>query len=428
MVNVGRLATVRGWVDAFPRPVVAADARLLLVQAWLAGLEGDADSGLRAVAAARRVGYQGENPDGSGTIEESAALLRASFPWSDVGAMLTAARVAYSTEDQRATAWQAVTAMNLGWALILAGRPEEARAPLLQAVRLASRSQQWVSAADSRALLAEVCVASGDLGTAQNWIRDAIGVATRSGVADLPWFGRYQVVDGMIHARTGYHQEADRLISEGLQRMRGAWEPLHVADALLELAAVRQALSRPGEGRAMIEEARAIIDACPDPGMLGERLQHSTRALVPAYRRADQDTGLTKRELDVLRVLAAGATEREAAATCSSRPAPSTRTPNRSTSSSASPPGVRPCPGPGNSASSADNRRHRVVDRAHPHQVDAVLIQPPKDALQLRLVHNLYPQDRPSPGRLDNNTLQRVGETLSELATDHDPIQNGCPT
>ena len=31
--------------------------------------------------------------------------------------------------------------------------------------------------------------------------------------------------------------------------------------------------------------------------------------------RADQDTGLTERELDVLRELAAGATEREAAAT-----------------------------------------------------------------------------------------------------------------
>ena len=315
MINVGRLATVRGWVDAFPRPVVAADARLLLVQAWLAGLEGDADTGLRAVSAARRVGYQGENPDGSGTIEESAALLRASFPWSDVGAMLEAARAAYSTEGQRETAWQAVTAMNLGWALILAGRPEEARAPLLQAVRLASRSEQWVSAADSRALLAEVCVASGELGTAQNWIRDAVELATRSGVADLPWFGRYQVLDGMIHARTGHHQEADRLMSEGLQRIRGAWEPLHVADALLELAAVRQTLGRPGEGRAMIEEARAIIDACPDPGMLGERLQHAARALVPAHRRANQDTGLTKRELDVLKVLAAGATERQAAAT-----------------------------------------------------------------------------------------------------------------
>jgi LuxR family maltose regulon positive regulatory protein len=65
----------------------------------------------------------------------------------------------------------------------------------------------------------------------------------------------------------------------------------------------------------MIDEARSLIDACHDPGILRERLQQAARALVPAYRRADQDTRLTERELDVLRVLAAGSTEREAAAT-----------------------------------------------------------------------------------------------------------------
>jgi LuxR family maltose regulon positive regulatory protein len=60
-----------------------------------------------------------------------------------------------------------------------------------------------------------------------------------------------------------------------------------------------------------------LVDACHDPGILRERLQQAARALVPAHRRADQDTRLTERELDVLRVLAAGSTEREAAATLS---------------------------------------------------------------------------------------------------------------
>jgi LuxR family transcriptional regulator, maltose regulon positive regulatory protein len=119
----------------------------------------------------------------------------------------------------------------------------------------------------------------------------------------------------MIHARRGDYEEADRLISVGLQQMRGSWEPLHVAQALLALASVRHALGSPGEARAMIDEARALIEACQDPGILSERLQQAARALVPAYRRADQDTRLTERELDVLRVLAAGSTEREAATT-----------------------------------------------------------------------------------------------------------------
>jgi ATP/maltotriose-dependent transcriptional regulator MalT len=314
-VNVGRLATVRGWLARFPRPIVEADARLLLVEAWISGLHGDAEGGLRAVSAAQRVGHGGELPDGSGTVEESAALVRATFPWSDVGAMLSAARSAHTRERERESMWQAVAALDLGWALLLAGEAEQAREPFMEAVALASPSEQWVIAGDARSLLAEVSVAAGELGLAEAWIRDALELATRFGFADLPQVGSYHVVAGTIHARRGDYEEADRQISVGLQQMRGSWEPLHVAQALLALASVRHALGALGEARAMIAEARSLIEACQDPGILSERLQQAARALVPAYRRADQDTRLTERELDVLRVLAAGSTEREAAAT-----------------------------------------------------------------------------------------------------------------
>jgi LuxR family maltose regulon positive regulatory protein len=99
--NAGRLATVAGWLEAFPRNVVRADARLCIVEAWILSLAGDADGARQALAAARQANYEGELPDGSGTVEESLTLLRASFPWSDVGAMLAAARSAYETEGRR---------------------------------------------------------------------------------------------------------------------------------------------------------------------------------------------------------------------------------------------------------------------------------------------------------------------------------------
>ncbi|MFC5266031.1 LuxR C-terminal-related transcriptional regulator [Kribbella qitaiheensis] len=312
-LNLGRLATVSGWLATFPRPIVEADARLLLVEAWISGLQGDAEGGLHAVSAAQRVGHDGELPDGSGTVEESAALIRATFPWSDVGAMLSAARSAHTRQRERASPWQALAALDLGWALILAGAPDQAREPLMQAVTLASRSEQWVAAGDARALLAEISAAAADLEPAEAWIHDALEMATRHGYADLPQVGHYHVVAGTIHARRGNDEEADRLISIGLRQMRGSWEPLHVAQALLSLAAVRHSLGARGEARAMLDEARALIDACHDPGSLRDRLKQATHALVPAYRRADQDTKLTERELEVLRVLAAGATEREAA-------------------------------------------------------------------------------------------------------------------
>jgi LuxR family transcriptional regulator, maltose regulon positive regulatory protein len=312
-VNLGRLATVCGWLESFPRPMVEADARLLLVEGWTFALQGDAEGGLRALSAARRVGYEGELPDGSGTVDESAALLRASFPWSDVGAMLSAAHRAYTRERERESAWQSVAALGLGWALVLAGETEQAREPLLLAVTLATRTEVWAAAGDARALLAEVSVAAGDLESAEASIHDALDFATRYGFADLPQVGHYHMIAGTIQARRGNHEEADRLITVGLEQMRGSWEPLVVAQALISLASVRNAMGLRADARAMLDEARALIDACHDPGILSDRLMQAAHALVPAHRRADQDTKLTERELEVLSRLAAGATERETA-------------------------------------------------------------------------------------------------------------------
>jgi LuxR family maltose regulon positive regulatory protein len=314
-VNLGRLATVVGWLATFPRPIVEADARLLLIEGWIAGIHGDAEGGLRAISVARSVSHGGEQPDGSGTVEESATLIRATFPWSDVGAMLSAARAADTRQRERDSIWQALAALDLGWALVLAGELEGAREPLVRAVALAPGGEQWVAAGDARALLAEVSLAADHVGEAEEWIREAFEVATEHGFLDLPQVGYYHLVTGMVHARAGELEEADHCISGGLQQMRDRWEPIHIAQALLALAPVRRAVGAPREARAMIDEARALIEACPDPGILAERLEQAARTLVPAYRRADQDTRLTERELEVLRLLAAGSTEREAAAT-----------------------------------------------------------------------------------------------------------------
>jgi hypothetical protein len=93
-------------------------------------LMGHADEAMRALAAtAQEARYDGELPDGSGTVEESLTLIRATFPWSDVGAMLVAARSAYETESRRTSVWQPLAALNLGWALLLAGESDEAVAP-----------------------------------------------------------------------------------------------------------------------------------------------------------------------------------------------------------------------------------------------------------------------------------------------------------
>jgi hypothetical protein len=48
--------------------------------------------------------------------------------------------------------------------------------------------------------------------------------------------------------------------------------------------------------------------------------------------------------------------------------------------------------------------------------------------LQFGLVDDLDSQDRLVAGRLDDNALQRLGEALGDLASNHDPVGDGDPT
>jgi ATP/maltotriose-dependent transcriptional regulator MalT len=313
-LNSGRLATLAGWLEAFPRDVVRADARLCIVEAWMLSLAGDADQARQALAAAREARYDGELPDGSGTVEESVTLVRATWPWSEVGAMLAAARSAYLTESRRESLWQPVAALNLGWALVLAGEADEAVAPLEHAVALAPRHEQWIVAVDAHGLLAKSSLAAGDLAQAERWISEALELAHTHGIADLPHVGYHHVIAGALHARRGELGPADHAIGRGLEQLRGHADALLLTEALLERALVRRALGARTEARALLAEAQATIENCPDPGILTQRVEEVARRLTTAHARASPGSLLTERELEVLRLLAQGLTKREVAA------------------------------------------------------------------------------------------------------------------
>jgi LuxR family transcriptional regulator, maltose regulon positive regulatory protein len=313
-VNAGRLVTVTGWLEALPRDVVRADARLCLVEAWTLVILGSVEEARQALAAAREVGYEGELPDGSGTVEESATLLRATFPWGDVRAMLAAARAACETESRRKSEWQPLAELNLGWALILTGKTDEAVSPLEHAAALAPRYEQWVVAGDVRSLLAKISLAAGDLAQAERWIGEALELARSHGFADLPAVGFYHGVLGALRARRGELELADHALGLGLEQLRSHGDALLIAEALLERALVRSTLGARTEARAMLAEARATIESCTDPGILSQRVEEVARKLTPAHASANPDSELTERELEVLQLLADGLTKPEVAA------------------------------------------------------------------------------------------------------------------
>jgi LuxR family maltose regulon positive regulatory protein len=64
------------------------------------------------------------------------------------------------------------------------------------------------------------------------------------------------------------------------------------------------------DAEAAIAEAKAVLDACADPGVLRERLDRVAR-LVPRHRQTNGE--LSDREIAVLRMLAGSLSEREIA-------------------------------------------------------------------------------------------------------------------
>jgi LuxR family transcriptional regulator, maltose regulon positive regulatory protein len=83
---------------------------------------------------------------------------------------------------------------------------------------------------------------------------------------------------------------------------------------LLAIAPVRTARGDRAGGRAVLAEARAILEAYPDAGIFPELLERQERNLRARRSREGQlDEELTERECDVLRLLSGKLTTRQMA-------------------------------------------------------------------------------------------------------------------
>jgi LuxR family maltose regulon positive regulatory protein len=306
--QVARHATVVSWIERFPLEVRRQDPHLLLVAAWAYLLSGQRDASGAAIAAVERLRPfdPGPLPDGFSSIEADLALLQGFLTWGDLRYAVERGRRAAELEGPTSP-WRPVADVASGWCLYLLGELLEADRWFAEVTQPALELEQWRVAASSlvgRSLVAEA-LGRTDEQSALAARADAVLQEQNIVAAD----NELPIALGAALEARGDLDEALASFERAVAGQRGAGHPALLALALIRQAAVLRALDRGAEAQAAAEEARSLLDSCPDPGILPSLLEDVERP--PRTRRRNDDDMLSERELVVLRALTGPLSERE---------------------------------------------------------------------------------------------------------------------
>lgn len=300
LADGGQQERVLEWLDRLPPG--PNDLRLALARGWLLRLDGRVAESDRWLDLARTIAPLELRP----AVVRACVLARAALPWDDVGRARTLARRAWRTE--RHGPRRALAAWALGWAywwggdLVAAGKalelafggPRLVEAAALTVLSRIDLEHGEVDAADARATAAELLVAE-------------------QGLESLPALGMVATARGAVAAARGSGARALPALERGI-RLRRLWgHPLETADALAVAAPVVASERGRREAGVLLAEARLLLAACADPGVVPERLAAARRVALPRPSSGGYDE-LTPRERTVLRLLAEGRSKREIAA------------------------------------------------------------------------------------------------------------------
>ena len=307
--NTCRYDTVLAWLRRLPDEILNGDVHLLLIQAWVLSLSAKREEAARAIAAVERLGDLGAGPlpDGFSSGEASLTMLRACFPWGDIGAQLENGRRAAELEDP-GSPWRPLACWAVGTGLYFRGEPDEADRWFAESAALAPASRQWLAGEASLAYRSWIAGERGRL--------DEQRVLAETAAEFVPEHGTEKVIGvaplalGVSLAARGRPGEALPLIERGVALSRTFGQPIQLANALLSQAPVLRALGEHERAADAVAEARSILGSCPDPGILAGRLAALGRPpQIRPVRSGDQE--LTQQELRVLKLLHGDLSQRD---------------------------------------------------------------------------------------------------------------------
>jgi LuxR family maltose regulon positive regulatory protein len=308
-VNVGRYETVYAWVDRLPADLLHASPPLLHVKAWVATHTGRREEAAHAMAVAERLPDldRGPLPDGTGSVEGGLAVLRAAFPWDDVGAGYASALRAAELEQPESPFWPLVC-YSRGWGHFFVGEFTEADPWFAAAADVGMRAGHGPVACIAPGYRSLIAAELGDVDRQTFFADQAMQIMYELGLEEL-CRGDVGISFGVSLAARGELTAAAAELEYCVGNLRAFGHPIYLANALIRQIPVLRALGDTAAAATAIAEARATVDSCPDPGILEVRLAALER--YPLTRSAEKGTALSERELSVLRALAGPLSQRD---------------------------------------------------------------------------------------------------------------------
>ncbi len=301
LVNTGRHATARRWVEAFSDEDVAGSAPLALAGAVIVGLLGEKERVRRYVALAKRAHWEGTGVLGETSRGSALALVSALFGWDGVSRMQASALTAYRLEPAGQPAHEPA-ALALGCSLTLLGRARAAEPLLEEAAALgAGRGSVALIALGE---LTQVALAEGRIDAAEARAREGLALAEGLDLEEQTASACVHAAAACVGAQIGnVDARAHLMRALALLARLGAFPWLSI-QTRIALGRAASALGDLTVAESLFGETRRELARFPDAGVLPRMLARGEHVLEAARGGGGElDEPLTNAERRVLELL-----------------------------------------------------------------------------------------------------------------------------
>ena len=304
LLNLGQLDTVSGYLSRLGATV---DTHLLCgcIAGWIHVVSGRVDSAERSLKRLRTL--EAECP----TDAMTAGLIAGLAVMIHLGRGNVAGAIADGLEAPEIA--EATQTLVIGQSLVWGGRFDDAKSRLERAGSLANENDDRFALAGVPSISAVAALESGEVELARRLADQTIDAIAHRGA---PSGGHAALAHSVIARTTDDPDTAASAARQAVAFARQATGLLAPGYALASAADVLSAHDEP-EGPTLIAEARAIVNQCTDPGIVGRylaRVEARHQLATPPPSNETMVEELTDRELAVLRYLPAPMSQREIAA------------------------------------------------------------------------------------------------------------------